>query len=143
MGDCIFCSIASGAVPSARVYEDDQVFAFLDINPLAEGHVLVIPRAHVAKLGDCEPADASAVMAATCRIVPAACAAAGVEDATVAINDGPDAGQEVPHLHVHIVPRRPGDAAGPIHALFKDRPVLDEDAMARTAAAVKANLEAA
>lgn len=127
MGDCIFCAIAKADIPSAKVYEDDRVFAFLDINPLRRGHVLVIPRNHVERLEDAPPEDAAALMKAARLIVNQLKGLTGDPDATVAINNGPGAGQEVPHLHLHIVPRAPEDTAGPIHALFRDRPEVPED----------------
>lgn len=133
---CIFCAIVAGDIPSHKVHEDDATFAFLDIQPLAQGHALVIPKEHVAKLEDCSSSAAAAVMHAVQSLTPRLCAAVQAQDATVAINNGPDAGQEVPHMHVHIIPRRPGDAGGPIHALFGKRPTADGDALARLAAAV-------
>lgn len=118
MSDCLFCRIAAGTLPSAELYQDGQVFAFLDINPLRPGHAILVPKRHAAKLEDATPEDAAALMAAARRLAPLLCKAANAPDATIAINNGPGAGQEVPHLHIHIVPRRKDDGAGPIHAAF-------------------------
>lgn len=142
MGDCIFCAIASGDIPSTRIYEDDSTFAFLDINPLQTGHTLVIPKEHSSKLEDVPGDAAAALMHTVQQLTPALCEAAGAMDATIAINNGPDAGQEVDHVHVHIVPRHKGDAAGPIHALFADRPEPDADALNLFAETVTGILEA-
>lgn len=120
--DCLFCAIATGRIPSAELYQDDRVFAFLDINPLAPGHTLVVPKAHAERLESAAPADAAAVLAAAQRLLPVLAAETGAPDATVAFNNGPAAGQEVKHLHLHLVPRSPGDGAGPIHHLFKAGP---------------------
>lgn len=120
--ECLFCAIASGSIPSAELYQDDRVFAFLDINPLAPGHTLVVPKAHAARLESAAPADAAAVLAAAQRLLPVLAAETGAPDATVAFNNGPAAGQEVGHLHLHVVPRRAGDGAGPIHRLFPHGP---------------------
>lgn len=117
--------------------------AFLDIQPLQRGHALVIPKAHAAKLEDASPEDAAAIMATTQRVAPALCSVVGASDATIAINDGPDAGQEVAHLHVHVIPRRPGDSGGPVHALFGKRPTPDADELKELAGTVAAALEAA
>jgi histidine triad (HIT) family protein len=126
--ECIFCAIAAGDVPSAKVYKDDRVFAFLDIHPLRRGHVLVIPRTHSARLEEADPDDAAALVKAARLILGAMPGLTGDHDATIAINNGQGAGQEVAHLHLHIVPRSTDDGAGPIHALFDDRPhVSDED----------------
>lgn len=129
MGGCLFCAIATGDIPSAKVLEDERTLAFLDIQPLREGHTLVIPKAHAQRLEDLEPSDAAAVMATTQQVIEALKATLGIADTTVAINNGPAAGQEVPHMHIHIVPRTPGDAAGPIHALFGKRPAIAAEAI--------------
>lgn len=134
--DCIFCAIAAGDIPSTRVHEDDQTLAFLDINPLARGHALVIPKVHGQRVADLPADSAAAVMQTVQHVTPRLCQAVGAVDATIAINDGPDAGQEVPHCHVHIIPRRPGDSGGPVHALFAERPTPDADDMAAIAAEV-------
>lgn len=119
------------------MHEDELTFAFLDINPLQDGHALVIPKHHAARLDELPAHTAAAMMHTVQKITPALCRAAGAQDATVAINDGPDAGQEVPHVHVHIIPRHKGDAAGPIHALFADRPNPDADAISAFASEVR------
>lgn len=122
MPDCLFCAIAAGDIPSANVYEDGRVAAFLDIRPLATGHALVVPKRHAAKLEDAADADRHALMDAVAKLAPILCKEAGTRDATIAINNGPDAGQEVQHVHVHIIPRAASDGAGPIHNLFQRRP---------------------
>ena len=119
MGECIFCLIAAGRIPSAELYQDDRVFAFLDINPLAEGHALVVPKRHASKLQDGDGEDAAALLRAAHRLAPVLAKETGQPDATIAINNGPGAGQEVPHVHLHIIPRSKGDGSGPVHALFK------------------------
>lgn len=139
---CLFCAIASGDIPSNRIHEDERTLAFLDINPLQRGHALVIPKAHADRLEDATPGDAAAVIQAAQRIAPALCEAVGATDATIAINNGPDAGQEVGHLHLHIIPRHQGDAAGPIHSLFADRPTPDADELTELAAQVASALGA-
>lgn len=129
MGECLFCAIVSGDIPCTQVHEDAFTLGFLDINPLARGHALIIPKHHAAKLEDV-PADvAGALMHAAQRLSARLCAATGATDSTIAINNGPDAGQEVGHVHVHVIPRRPGDAGGPVHALFSQRPTADPDEM--------------
>lgn len=120
--DCLFCAIATGRIPSAELYQDERVFAFLDINPLTPGHTLVVPKVHAGRLETAAPSDVAAVMAATQRLLPVLAAETGSPDFTIAFNNGPAAGQEVPHVHLHIVPRSKGDGAGPIHALFARGP---------------------
>jgi len=118
MDACIFCSIVEGEAPSHSVYEDEETCAFLDANPLARGHTLVIPKTHHERVNDM-PADvAGAVGRTIARVAPAVEAAVDAPASTIAYNNGPAAGQEVPHVHAHIVPRFADDGAGPVHALF-------------------------
>jgi histidine triad (HIT) family protein len=125
--DCIFCGIVAGDIPGRTVYEDDTVLAFLDANPLSPGHTLVIPKAHHERLND-TPADVtSEVLSVLHELVPAVEAAVDAPASTVAFNNGEAAGQEVPHVHGHIVPRFEDDGGRPIHALVSDRPDLSED----------------
>ncbi|WP_435334563.1 HIT family protein [Haloarchaeobius sp. TZWWS8] len=127
MDDCIFCKIVDGDIPSRTVYEDDDVFAFLDVNPLADGHTLVIPKDHHETIEDM-PADvAKELFAAVHELVPAVEDAVDADGSTVAFNNGEAAGQEVPHVHCHIVPRFDGDGNGPIHALFGGPGEMDDD----------------
>jgi len=115
MGDeenCIFCKIASGAIPSLKVFEDEQTFAFLDIRPLAEGHMLVIPKRHCATLPDMSAEEIAATTRHLPRLARAVMAATGAEGCNVLQNTGRAAGQEVPHVHWHIIPRRSGDGLG-------------------------------
>lgn len=120
--DCVFCRIAAGSIPAHKVHEDADALAFLDIRPLALGHSVVIPKRHYVRLEDMPAEAAGALMRSVHAVAPRVCAAVGAPSCTIAINNGPEAGQEVPHVHVHIVPRRATDTAGPIHALFRDRP---------------------
>lgn len=129
MSDCLFCRIAAGEIPSQTIWEDDRVIAFLDINPIAEGHALVVPKEHNEKLAGLSGDAAAAVIHAAQRVIPAILDAVEAPDATLAINDGPAAGQAIPHVHLHIVPRSPGDAAGSIHSLFKEVPDMDDGAL--------------
>jgi histidine triad (HIT) family protein len=126
---CLFCAIAAGDIPSASLYEDGRVSAFLDIKPLAPGHALVVPKRHSAKLEDASPKDRHAMMDAAALLAPILCRETGAKDCTIAINNGPEAGQEVGHVHVHVVPRRAADGAGPIHAMFRDRPQVSSEEM--------------
>ena len=135
--DCIFCRIVDGEIPSRAVYEDDEVFAFLDVNPLAWGHTLVVPKAHDPRIGGLPDGVAAAVFARMSELAPAVERAMGADGMTVAVNDGPAAGQEVPHVHGHLVPRFEDDGAGPIHALGWKRPDLDDEALDDVAESIR------
>ena len=104
--DCIFCKIAAGEIPSKKVYEDDQVLAFYDIQPAAPVHILVIPKAHIG--GCCEiTAENSAVVAHIFEVIAKVTAELGVTDYRVVSNNGSQAGQTVFHLHFHILGGQP------------------------------------
>ena len=122
----IFEQIVAGEIPARIVYETDAVAAFLDANPLAPGHTLVVPKAPYERLGDIPAEEAAAVWAAVQELVPQIETAVDADATTVGVNDGEAAGQEVPHAHVHIVPRFEGDGGGPIHAVAGDRPDLSD-----------------
>ncbi len=107
--DCIFCKIVSGEIPSVKVYEDDSAIAFMDINPLNDGHVLIIPKAHAATINEITQSDFVAVMSATHKLAAAVQKALNPEGINLMQLNGRAANQVVPHLHVHIVPRWSGD----------------------------------
>lgn len=103
MSDCLFCKIIAGEIPSSKVYEDDTVLAFRDINPQAPVHILVIPKVHISGASAVTP-DNSGVVAHIFEVIPAIAAAEGLTGGfRVVSNCGPDAGQTVPHLHFHIL----------------------------------------
>ena len=100
---CIFCKIVSGDIPSTKVYEDELVYAFRDINPQAPTHILVIPKAHIASVNELN-GENSAVVAHIFEVIPRIAAAEGLANGyRVVSNCGPDAGQTVFHLHFHIL----------------------------------------
>lgn len=106
--NCLFCKIASGAIPSAKVYEDDGVLAFLDIAPIEKGHTLVISkRAHSEALIE-TPDAIVGEMLAVARKVGAAMMKMGFGGFNVIQNNYPDGGQAIPHIHFHVVPRQKG-----------------------------------
>ena len=103
--DCIFCKIVAGEIPSTKVYEDEQVLAFRDIQPAAPVHILVIPKTHISGAGAIT-AENSAVVAHIFEVIPKIAAAEGVADFRVVTNQGAEAGQTVHHLHFHILSGR-------------------------------------
>ncbi|OGA16345.1 MAG: histidine triad (HIT) protein [Betaproteobacteria bacterium RIFCSPLOWO2_02_FULL_66_14] len=109
MTDCVFCRIVAGRIPSTRVYEDEQVVAFMDIGQVNPGHVLVAVRSHVENLFSLEDAQAEAVARATARIARAIRNAFSPGGLSVYQANGAVAGQTVFHYHVHLVPRLEGD----------------------------------
>ena len=106
MADCIFCRIAAGEIPSNKLYEDDQLLAFYDLDPQAPTHFLVIPKAHIASAAEIPPQN-SAVVAHIYEVIARLAAELGLEQGfRVVTNCGPQGGQTVPHLHFHVLAGR-------------------------------------
>lgn len=104
-GDCVFCGIFSGDRPHSIVCEDEATVAFMSIRQQGEGHVLVIPRTHVEEVFDLDPEAGAAVMATTIRVARAVRRVYEPEGLHLWQSNGPAAGQEVPHFHMHVMPR--------------------------------------
>ena len=109
--DCLFCKIIAGEIPSNKVYEDEAVLAFYDIEPKAPVHVLIIPKTHLTGARDVT-ADNSDAVAAVFRAIPLIAQKLGVTDYRIVTNNGADAGQTVPHLHFHLLAGRVLGAMG-------------------------------
>ena len=103
--NCIFCKIVAGAIPATRVYEDGEVLAFMDIGPIVKGHTLVIPKAHHETLPELPPALLARVMEAAQRIAAAQLAGLEADGVNLHQATGAAAGQVVPHVHFHVIPR--------------------------------------
>ena len=109
MADCIFCMIAEGKIPSSKIYESDTVYAFLDLNPVHKGHTLVIPKKHAKDLLRLPPELGCDLVLAMQKVGRAVMEATGADGFNVIQNNGRAAGQEVEHVHWHIIPRFDGD----------------------------------
>ena len=107
--DCVFCAIADGEIPSFKIYEDESVLAYLDINPVAKGHTLVIPKAHSKGLLDTDDAVLCDVVTKLKKIASHVAFKLGCDGFNIMQNNGDAAGQTVHHLHFHIIPRWSGD----------------------------------
>jgi histidine triad (HIT) family protein len=110
--NCIFCRIVAAEVPSSMVYADDNVIAFLDIGPLAEGHLLLIPQAHYREITSMPPPVCGSVASAIPILGRALLNVTKAEGFNVLCNQGKAAGQAVEHVHFHLIPRRTGDGLG-------------------------------
>ena len=102
---CIFCKIVEGAAPSYKVHEDRHTFAFLDINPVADGHVLLITKHHQQFVEELPEELYNALFDSLRRLVKPVQAAFDAPASNIFINNGPNAGQLIPHVHIHIIPR--------------------------------------
>jgi histidine triad (HIT) family protein len=132
--DSIFTRIVKGEIPCHRVFENERVLAFLDITPLCEGHTLVIPKRQVERLEDLPPEDTMEIARQLGAIAKRVCAATGAEAYNILQSNGRVAGQEVPHVHFHIIPRRAGDGLG---YRWNATPA-DQDALAELARRINA-----
>ncbi len=110
--DCIFCKIVAGQISSAKVLEDDSCLGFMDIGPLAEGHVLLIPKGHYETLDQMPAEEVVAMTRHLPSLVKAVQSALGCEGVNVLQNNGRVANQFVPHVHFHVIPRNQGDQFG-------------------------------
>ena len=122
--DCIFCKIISGNIPAKILKETTQSISFLDAFPLAKGHVLVIPKNHHQKIQDMSNDENIDLFSLVHEMISKVDSVSGAT--LVAVHNGIDAGQEVPHVHVHLIPRSKDDSAGPIHSMFDSSLNLSE-----------------
>ena len=122
--DCIFCKIISKEIPTKILYEDEYSIAFLDAFPVAKGHTLVIPKQHYAKIQDLPSEINEKLFNTVHKLIPKVDSLQG--STLVAIHNGKDSGQEIPHVHVHLIPRSKNDSAGPVHSMFKDKIELSD-----------------
>jgi histidine triad (HIT) family protein len=132
VSDCLLCGLVDGTLESSRVYEDERAVAFMDIQPVNPGHVLVVPRRHVAALAELDAEDAAHLMRVAQRITAALPRSElRAEGVNLWLADGEAAGQEVFHVHLHVVPRFAGDGFGlrfgPDYRI-RERAELDEAA---------------
>lgn len=114
----LFERILSGEIPSHKVAEGDGWYAFLDIFPRRAGHTLVVPRRGVQRLSELDAGERASLMAGVTEVQERLGKHFSTKDFTVCIHDGPLAGQEVPHVHVHVLPRTKGDGGGTLMSMW-------------------------
>ncbi len=120
--DCIFCKIRDGAIPSMTIYDDERTFAIMDINPLNDGHLLVIPKAHAAMVYDITEEDLAGVAVVAKRIASAVRKALRPDGLNIVQANGAAAFQSVAHLHLHLIPRWINDGKGFDWTLVRGEP---------------------
>jgi histidine triad (HIT) family protein len=138
--NCVFCKIVAGDIPAKVIMQNEKAMALLDAFPLAPGHTLVIPKSHYAKVQQMSEQDAMAVFEIVWKVAGAVEIGSQVNASTIAIHNGSEAGQEVPHVHAHIVPRKTDDGAGAIHSMFKVKPKLSPEEMDSLCERITSNL---
>jgi histidine triad (HIT) family protein len=134
---CIFCKIAQKKIDAKIIDENENAIAFLDAFPLTAGHTLVITKKHYAKLQEVELDQMAYLFNLIHKILPPIEKGTGVQSTLIAIHNGKDAGQVIPHLHVHIVPRKAGDGGGAIHSMFDSSDRLGESEMNKVLKRIK------
>lgn len=134
--ECIFCKIVGGEIPSFKLFEDDETFAFMDINPASEGHALVIPKAHARDVHSVADTAIAATVKTAKKIAAAVDKALHPEGLNLLQCNGPAAAQSVMHFHMHVLPRREGDDL----KLNWGLEAGDTDAIGRLAQRIRANL---
>jgi len=139
--NCIFCKIVDGNIAARIISQDDNAMAFLDAFPLSEGHALIIPKKHYSKIQDMSRGHSSAIFDLLRTVTAPIEEALGVKASTIAIHNGIEAGQEISHVHIHIIPRISGDGAGPVHSMFKTRPKISSEKMDSILDSIKKRLE--
>ena len=135
--DCIFCKIAKKEIPSKIITETKNSIVFLDAFPLSYGHALVIPKNHYEKVQDMSVADNTDLFNTVYKVISKVDRLTGAT--LIAIHNGKDSGQEIPHVHVHLIPRHMSDQAGPVHSMFKDRPKLSDEELDQLCAKIKSS----
>ena len=120
--ECIFCKIALKKIKTNIIIENEKAMAFLDAFPLSKGHTLIIPKAHYSKIQELDENSSQSIFNLVWKISNPIEKATGVNSSTIAIHNGKEAGQEIPHVHIHVIPRDSGDGAGPVHSMFKNKP---------------------
>jgi histidine triad (HIT) family protein len=122
---CIFCDIITEKIPARKIMETEKSLAFLDAFPLAKGHTIIIPKNHYSKIQDMNKEDNidlfELVRVLTNKIEQV------FSSSLIAVHNGKESGQEIPHMHVHIIPRKSDDGAGSVHGMFRKRPHITSD----------------
>ena len=124
LSDCIFCKIVSKEIPTKILVETESCIGFLDAFPLTKGHALVIPKRHYEKLQDLPINVNTEVFSTVHSLISKVDSLTGAT--LVAVHNGKQSGQEIPHVHVHLIPRSEDDSAGAVHSMFSKKPDLSE-----------------
>ena len=135
--DCIFCKIISKEVPAKILYEDEYSISFLDAFPVAKGHTLVIPKKHFAQIQDMSSDMNQKLFDTVHKMITKIDSVMG--STLVLIHNGKDSGQEIPHVHVHLIPRNTDDQAGPVHSMFKNRPKISDEELDKLCVKIKSS----
>ncbi len=130
MQDCLFCKIIAGEIPNYTVYEDETVLAFLDIHPCSKGHTVIVPKKHFADLAELSVDDWQNISRGLGVVFSKVREALNPDGVNLGINNGKAAGQAVPHMHWHLIPRWNNDGGGSMHSIVRSKEAVDVQAIA-------------
>ncbi len=122
MKDCIFCKMIKGDIPAEKVFEDDHVITVMDIHPKAPGHVMVIPKVHASNILELPEEEIKPLFSAVKKVVNMINEALSPKGFTMGLNHGSVSGQEVNHIHFHIIPRFEGDGGSSLNSVVDNPP---------------------
>ncbi len=122
MDDCIFCKIARKEIAVKAIVNTDKALAFLDINPVAPGHTVVIPKKHFPTILDAGDDDITAIFSAAKESAAMLKSGLNCDGFNIGLNHGKAGGQAIPHMHVHVIPRFNGDGGGSMHSIVRNQP---------------------
>lgn len=122
MNDCLFCKIVNKKIPAAVIYEDDHALAFLDIMPRSPGHTMVIPKTHAPRLVELPDVEIGPLFMTVKHVAGLLTAKLAPDGITIGMNQGRASGQEVDHLHVHLMPRWHGDGGSSVQSVVHNQP---------------------
>lgn len=131
MTDCLFCKIIAGQIPADKIYEDEYALAFLDIHPRAPGHVLIVPKRHMSDVTELEFAEVGQFFGTAQKIIRLLQDGLSPDGFTLGINHGKVAGQEVEHLHLHVLPRFANDGGASLQSVVHNPPAESTAEMAK------------
>ena len=124
---CIFCKIVKGEIPAEKIYEDEKFLAFLDIEPVSHGHTLIIPKHHVEWMHEADDETISEIFRKTKKLMLAMKKGLPCDYVQIGV-----VGKDIPHFHVHLIPRYAGDGGGNIHSIVRQTPPEPVEATAKT-----------
>ncbi len=144
MEPSLFSKIIDGEIPASFIAKHESWVAFLDINPRAEGHTLVVPVEQKQRIRDLSRESQNSLMEGVATVSELLGNHFGTTDCTIVVHDGPEAGQEIPHVHIHVIPRTHGDGGRSVLAMFPNAPAIgsvepDYSALAKLADAISSN----
>jgi len=125
VGECVFCKIIDGEIEATKIFENDLALAFLDANPMVDGHSVVVPKKHVSRFSELDEETAIGLFQVVQKVSRSILDGLEADGTNIGLNDGKAAGQAIPHTHIHIIPRYSGDGGGSLHSIVNSESSMD------------------